>query len=303
MPRPALLPYAIELLPVFLAVAEAGSISAAARALYISQPSVTAHIRRLEEQLAVPLFTRSVSGMLLTPEGRRFHDQATAIMAQVQHSAASLRHSAPLRGHLTIAASTTIADYILPPLIAAFCQRYPQTQVRLLSQNTHEVLGLIRDRKAHVGLVEGLARAPLLSLETFMEDELLLIAAPAIARTVRSIHDLLHIPLLIREQGSGTRTVVQRALAQAGIALKQFHRVVEIGSTNAIKRMAESGFGIGFVSRAALMGEIRLHTLEVIRLGSLEVRRTLSWVRYADSHHPPEHAFYRFVTDERNGIR
>lgn len=265
------------LLATFLAVHRSGRISGASKVLHLSQPAVTAQVRRLEQVLGVALFTRSVRGVTPTEAGERLAKHATAIERLVEQAIGEVRgESEPEGGELVVAASTTIAAHVLPPLFAGFRSAHRAVALRARVGNTEEILEDVRDGRAPVGLVEGHARAAGVRLEPFIDDEIVLVAGRDAPFKVRSLRDLEQVPLLVREEGSGTRSVVERALAKAGLGKRARARDIELGSTEAILSGAIAGLGVAFVSRWSIRHLAPGLLREVPGL-DLVVRRTFRW--------------------------
>jgi len=266
------------LLATFLAVHRAGRISGAAKALHLSQPAVTAQVRRLEGALGLALFTRSVRGVVPTEAGERLARHAVALERLVEVAIADVRGEAQAeRGELVVAASTTIAAHLLPPLFAGFRGAHRDVALRARVGNTEEVLDDVRDGRAPIGLVEGHARAAGLRLEPFLDDEIVLVMGRDATFKLRSARDLENVPLLVREAGSGTRSVVERALIKAGLGKRARARDVELGSTEAILSGAVAGLGVAFVSRWSIRAHLASGLVRVVPGLDLVVRRTFRW--------------------------
>ncbi len=267
-----------RLLATFRAVAAAGRISAAARGLHLSQPAVTAQVRRLEEQCGVPLLTRSARGVTLTAPGRALLGYADRLAALLDDAAAALT-TAPVARALVLGASTTIAAAVLPRLLASFA-RGGELAIRIEVGNTEQILERVRAGALPLALVEGLRRAPRVRLEPFLEDELVaLVASDAPAPLLRLRHatDLRTAPIIWREPGSGTRAVVERALRHAIGKRAPLTRDVEMGSTEAVKGAALAGLGVAFLSRWTVRTELALGTLRALPLRDLAIARGFSW--------------------------
>ncbi|MDE2490783.1 MAG: LysR family transcriptional regulator [Elusimicrobia bacterium] len=290
-----------SLLATFLTVADAGRVLAGARALNLSQPAVTAQIRRLESQLGTTLFLRSARGVSLTPAGRRLYDSARRVHALLERSLEELAPGGEGAPSLQIAASTTIAGHVLPPLIAEFARRRPGARVRLSVGNTDEVLDLVRRGAVPLGLVEGHGRASRLRLEPFVDDEIVACRGAAFPARARRARDLAGQPILWREQGSGTRAVVERALRRAGLAARDLSVAVELGSTEAIKGAAAAGLGIGFLSRWSIREELALGRLVPLEIADLSIRRTFRWALPSGSLSGAARLFHRFCLERSEG--
>lgn len=266
-------------LKVFRTVAQQLSFRKAAEHLFLTQPAVTLQIKALEDDLGVRLFERAPNGVSLTQQGSlllRYAQEAAALVAEAEQKLAS--RDGKMLGELVIGVSTTIAQYVLPRLIGAFLAEHPRVHLLLHSGNTEEIVRLLLDGKVSIGLIEGPARYRQVRTEPFMEDEMVLIA-PADSEFDRLTRDqLLSATLLMREQGSGSRRVVETALEKAGFTLKSFKSVMNLDSTEAIKSAVEAGLGIGFVSRWAISKELELRVLKVAEIRGLRAARHFSLV-------------------------
>jgi len=261
-------------LKVFRHVAGQLSFRKAAEQLFLSQPAVTLQIKALEEDLGVRLFDRSGGKVALTVQGAILLRHAQRIAAIV--SEAETRMSADdgqLSGKFALGVSTTIAQYVLPRLLAVFLAEHPRLKLSFHSGNAQAIVQLLLAGKISIGLVAGSARQRGVRAERFMEDELVLIAPPNFEPDQMSFRQLAGTTLLLREQGSGSRQAVESALGKAGLRMKSFKGRIELDSTEAIKSAVEAGLGIGFVSRCAIEKEMKLQALKVIEVEGLRVTR------------------------------
>jgi LysR family transcriptional regulator, transcriptional activator of the cysJI operon len=284
-------------LKVFRTVAEHLSFRKAAEHLFISQPAVTLQIKALEEDLGARLFDRTANRISLTPQGARLLRYAKKIHALVCEAERDLAATdGQLSGELALGVSTTIAQYVLPRLIGAFLDEHPRVKLLLQSGNTEQIVQLLIDRKVSIGLIEGPSRHREVRTKPFMEDELVLIAPPQFEFDRLSREQFLVASLLMREQGSGSRRVVETALEKAGIRLKAFKGVMDLDSTEAIKSAVEAGLGVGFVSRWAISKELELQALKVVPVAGLRIARSFSLV-FCNGPEPqgPVGAFHNFA--------
>lgn len=266
-------------LTVFRAVAAQRSFRRAAEQLYLSQPAVTQQIKALEDLIGLPLFDRGGREVTLTPAGAQLLRHADESHATLERAAIDL---AALKGHLSgtlrIAASTTIAQYILPPLVASFLRLHPEVRIELDSSNTESVADAVVTGRAALGLVEGPPHAGNLRSELWLADELVLLAPPshewAGQRSI-TLQQFASAPLLMRERGSGTREVIETALEGAGFAARDLHIAIELNSTEAILGCIESGAGVGFVSRSAVHRQLAAGSLAIIEVRGLSIHRDL----------------------------
>ncbi len=272
--RPPLDP---DLLATFLAVVRHGRISAAARAIHLSQPAVTARMRRLEQQVGVPLLCRSVRGVEPTTAGLRLAERAQEIERLLATALSEAAVEERAGGPLALAASTTIAAHVLPPLLQRFRQRHAEVAIDVAVGNTETVIAAVRSGARPLGLVEGTARAVGVRLEPWLDDELVAVMAPDAPFTVRRDADLRHVPLLWREEGSGTRAVVAQALRRAGLRTRPLPIDPVLGTSSSIAQAAAAGLGIAFLSRYALGPLLAGGRLRAIPGLALTVRRTFQW--------------------------
>jgi DNA-binding transcriptional LysR family regulator len=273
-------------LETFRVVAGAGKITVASQQLHLSQPAVTAQLRQLEEQVGTPLFVRGARGVALTAAGRELLDYAQRLHRLLEEAEAAMRRpSGAGAGELALAASTTIASYLLPSLLASFLRRHPGLGVRLEVGNTEQVLGQVRENRVPLGLVEGHARAGGMHLERFVGEELVAVVAaeaPAAFQRVRRPQDLANVPIIWREPGSGTRAVVSRALKRAGLRSSARRGDLQLGGTEAIKAAVALGLGVGILSRWSIQSELALGRLRVLPIPKLRIERHFSWVLPVD---------------------
>lgn len=266
-------------LKVFRAVAQHLNFRKAAEQLFLTQPAITLQIKALENDLGIRLFDRSNNRVVLTPQGGTLLTYANKIAELASAAEQELvTGDGSFSGELSLGVSTTIAQYVLPRLIGAFLGEHPRVELSVHSGNTEVVVTLLLNGQVSIGLIEGPARQRGVHTEPFMRDELVLIVPPNSDSTQFSAQKLLASNLLMREQGSGSRRVVETALEKAGVKLKAFRRVMDMDSTESIKSAVEAGLGLGFVSRWAISKELELGTLKVGQVRGLQIARHFSLV-------------------------
>lgn len=281
-------------LAVFHAVAENGSIAAAAERLHISQPAVSRQIREFELRLDTILFDRQPRGMRVTAAGEALAAYARRIFAlerQAETALAELRdlHS----GHLAVGASTTIGNYLLPTVLAEYHRRYPGVRLTLDVGNTDEIQAQLLEEQIDVGLTEGLIAGDELDTEVFMSDHLVVVAAPAFASRISSpcaIGELGNLPWVTREEGSGTRAVLEQTLANHAVEPPQ---AMALASTEAIKRAVAAGAGIAVVSAITVAAELERGELVQLSVEDFPQRRPLHLLQR--SHRRPSRAVAEFL--------
>ena len=259
-------------------VARRRSYRRAAEVLYLTQPAITQNIKALEAELGRRLFDREGGRVGLTLAGEvllEVAERSEEVLREAETRLAALEGR--VEGQLAIAASTTIAQYVLPRLLGSFAKRYPGVTLQLESSNTEVVVERVAVGGAALGLIEGPAHRPDLQLERWMTDELVAVVPARHAWAGREIPPaaLREATLLMREQGSGSRAVLEAALRAAGVPLETLRVGMELGSTEALLACVEAGLGVGFASRFALRRQRRLGTLATVRLTGVRVRREL----------------------------
>ena len=292
---------------VFHAVVEAGSISRAAEALSISQPAVSKQVRELERNLGVTLLDRLPRGVAPTAAGRLLADHARrlfAIEAEAERAVAELKGLR--RGSLTVGASTTIAGYLLPAAFARFGRGHPDIDLALHVANTDGVLRRLVEGGFDLGFTEGSADAleaePAVESQVFAHDELVAVAAadhPLAARESVQLEEVLNVPLVMREAGSGTRAVLERALAERGLGATV---AMSLGSTEAVIGAVAAGAGAAFISRLVATRGAAAGRLAILPIRDWSLRRPLHLLRLRGRElSRPAEAFLKEVVPEWSG--
>ena len=267
-------------LRLFASVVEHGGFTKAAGKLNLSQPAISKSLNELEKQLDVVLMERSGRSIRLTDAGRTLFARASQLFGVERAAEQELRELRGLeRGVLRIGASTTIATYMLPLVLGRFHARYPGVRIQASSANTRSVLRMLLQFRVDVALVEGPVSHPQVEVKPWRDDELVVIAAPDHALFAQSrvdVGELAAQTFLVREPGSGTRVVSERALALHGVRLTKTMRV---GGTEAIKQAVAAGLGLGIVSRAAARDQLSLGKLAILPVEGLVIRRMLTQIR------------------------
>jgi len=281
-------------LRVFHAVATAGSVTAAGRVLDVSQPSVSKQLLELEEALGVQLVDRLPRGIRLTAAGRALLEHAARIF-RIEHTAeAELAVLQGVhRGQLSIGASTTIGSYLVPGAFGAFHREHPGIKLELQIGNSATIHDLVRRQVVELGLSEGLVSEPDLSTHVFAGDQMVAIAAPGdpvLSRTPLTAKELVALPFIMRERGSGTREVIEAAFARRRLAIEP---IMVFGSTEAVKNAVAARLGIAMVSGLAIDRELASGALVTIAVADLDVRRPLHLVELRGVSRSPAAA--RFV--------
>ncbi|MVP01675.1 LysR family transcriptional regulator [Paenibacillus lutrae] len=271
----------VDHLRVFAAVAEHRNFSRAAEALNISQPGVSQHIRSLEQEFDSKLINRSPKRVQLTEAGELLYTRARKILRlydEARQEIDALKHV--VTGSLRIGASFTIGEYILPRLLADYAKQYPQVDIHSTIANTVEVVHGVRHDQFHIGLIEGHTDASDLSVEPFMEDEMILVAPHdhPLAHKPFNLHALQDQTWVWRETGSGTRNFSDQLIAEWNLRVG---RSFMFSSSQSIKEAVAAGLGIAFLSRWIVRRELEAGEIVDIGIGGSKLTRSFAIVRSA----------------------
>ena len=290
-------------LTVFITAARTLSFTRTAESLGISQPAVSRHIGELEARYRVPLFVRRGGCLELTEAGRVL----LAAAGRVADDYRRLEYEMGLctsqtEGELRLGASTTLAQYLLPAILARFTTRFPGVRVSMLSGNSGRIEQALADREIDLGLVESVSRRQGLHYTLFQPDELVLVARTgglwAATESVTPA-ELCRIPLVLREQGSGTLEVISAALAGVGIRLAQLHVALRLGTTEGIKSYVRHSDAMAILSVISVVEELRRGTLRIIDIEGLTLTRDFSFVHLAAEPVPLARQFEEFACTDR----
>jgi len=263
-------------LSIFQAVAQAGSVSAGARKLRVSQSAVSKQLAEFESTLGLSLFDRLPRGVRLTDAGRLLQTHADRLIATEKEAEAAIRDlKMGVRGRLQIGASRTVGAYLMPPLLARFRREFADVEIALHVENTATIESRLIAGEIDIGFAEGIIGSDLLEYQVFDRDELILIVAPdhalAGAKQV-SPSQLAQHDILMHETGSGTRSVTEKALSEKGITLRP---CMTLASTEAIKRTAVTGIGAAILSVTAVRSELESGSLVQVPIKGLRIHRPL----------------------------
>ncbi|TJY43267.1 LysR family transcriptional regulator [Cohnella pontilimi] len=277
----------VHQLHIFYTVAERGSFSSAALALHMTQPAVTMQVQALEERFGTKLLNRTTKKLELTEAGHWLLPQARkAVELMRETDAMMVRFIQELKGRLQFAASLTIGEYVLPPLLGSFLKRHPELSVSMKVMNTAEIIEAVQFQGLDFGLIEAPCVVPGFHTEAVMNDELVLVAPaghPFASRESVELSEVLEQPLVLREKGSGTRQVVEEELVRQGADEGRLRVVSEFGSTGAIKSAVEAGLGLSVLSAWTIKHETALGLLKPVRIRDVAFRRQFFAVRLQSS--------------------
>ena len=284
-------------LAAFCAVVERESFSQAAERLGVTQPAVSLQVRALEERLGQQLLDRSGRRVEPTEAGRRLYRGARR-MLQLEESLledVAAAEQGALTGTLSLGASTGPGAHLVPLLLCEFQRRHEDLAVALSIWDTHAVIERVAEREVELGVVGALRRHRSLVFEPLARDEIVLAVPPGhpAAGGRMSLDDLREETLVVMQEGAGVRQVVEEELRRAGLRPRGLASKLELGLQESVKSAVAAGYGVAFISRTAIEGELAAGTLAAARVAGLEPSRQLYVVRAKGR--PPSRAAGSFL--------
>ena len=276
--------YTLRQLEVFVAIARLENVSAAARQLAMSQSATSTALAELERQFDLKLFDRVGKSLRLNELGRDLLPRAIELIDRASEFEDRLQGHVGFGG-LRIGATLTIGNYLATLIVATFLKRHPESRVALEVHNTSTIIQRVARHELDLGLIEGTCRHPDLELEPWVGDELVVFCAPThplAARGRASVNELLREAWILRETGSGTREIFERAFRHHH---ERLEIKLELEHTEAIKRSVEVGLGIGCISRLALREAFRRGSLVPIETPELDLRRAFHFLWHREKYH------------------
>jgi DNA-binding transcriptional LysR family regulator len=283
-------------LQAFCAVVERKSFSQAAEKLGVTQPAVSLQVRALEERLGQKLLDRSGRRVEPTEAGRRLYRSAQRMLAlETQLLNEVSADEGALTGTLAIGASTGPGAHLVPLLLCEFQREHPDVRVALSIADTHAVIERVAEREVELGVVGALRRHRSLVFEPLARDEIVLAVAPGhrAAGGSMSLDELREETLVVMQEGAGVRQVVEEELRRAGLRPRGLPSKLELGLQESVKSAVAAGYGVAFISRTAIEGELAAGTLAAARVAGLEPSRQLYVVRAKGR--PPSRAAGSFL--------
>ena len=285
-------------LKVFYTVASRLSFTKAAGELSISQPAVTKHIKEIENHLNTKLFNRNGTTIQLTESGKtllRYADKIRNLYRDLEFDISQLNKKQ--KGKLKIGASTTIAQYILPEILAKFKANYKEIAIELVTHNTEDISNLLKNGQIDLGIVEGESRSSYFDYEIFKPDEIVLVCKadhPWANKTLK-LKDLYTIDLVSREQGSGTQEFIENQLKKNKIDLKSLNIVMNLGSSESIKNYLLHSDAMAFVSVSTVLEELKNNQLSVTDIKNFSIERNFHFITLKGEQSELIHLFLKFV--------
>ncbi|MEO4055018.1 LysR substrate-binding domain-containing protein [Solibacillus sp. CAU 1738] len=268
-----------DALKTFITLVEVNNFTKASEVLHISQPSVSMHIKNLEQEFQTTLFIRSPKSVQITPTGEILYERAKQIMAiseAAKEDILAFHHE--IQGKLVIGATFTIGEYILPPILALLQQQFPQLELQVIIGNTDEIIHLTKLIQVDIGLIEGQAHDSDLTIQPFMQDELFIVSTnshPLVVQTTITVDELQQQNWVAREVGSGTRDYLEHLFRVNGI---QVQSLVTISSNQGVKESVMQGLGLSLLSGSVIEREIKNGDIKILPLKDHRFTRTFSYL-------------------------
>lgn len=267
-------------LKVFYTVAGLGSFSKAAQKLHVSQPAVSNQIRSLEEEFETRLLSRGKNKVILTESGQVLYKYAKEILELYEQVGKELGEiTKSLERELTIGVTSIPGKYFIPQIIQQFKKKYPEVEIKTLISNTQNIVQSLKENISDVCIVSEPVHGGRLFRQRFLRDELVLIVNPNhrwVEKDFISIEELMREPLVLREEGSGTRETMRHCLKQLDKRLKDFNVIMTLGTTGAIKGAVEKGVGVGFALKCAIQLELQIGSLKIVPIENLQMYQMFS---------------------------
>ena len=269
-----------DALKTFVTLVEVKNFTKTAEMLLMSQPSVSLHIKKLEEEFQTKLFLRSPKFLKVTLTGEILYDRAKQMITIYEQTRQDIQeHDSSIKGELKIGASFTIGEYILPSLLIDLQEEYPELELQVIIGNTEEIVQAVRLYKVDIGLIEGQTNEKELSVHPFMQDELFIVSSnnhELANKDDVEITDLHDQAWVTREVGSGTREYLNHVIRSNGLKIKS---ILTISSNQGIKEtLIKNGSGLALLSRSVIERDVQNKILSIIQVKDESFNRTLSYV-------------------------
>jgi DNA-binding transcriptional LysR family regulator len=271
---------------VFWEVARSLNFSKAADVLCMSQPAISKHVKALEDYYKTALFKRKGNGIELTKAGELLWErlqEAKLIENRLELELSTIHDQHLAKGWLKLGASTTVALYILPKIISAFHQKYPNIKISLLNRNTETITKALLDGEINLGIVEGKNKLSSISYQPFLSDEVIAVCSahsPLAGLGKLQVQQIKEYPVVLREQGSGTLAAIQESLAQKhGIKLSDLTVNIRMAGTEALKNFLKEDTCLGFLPKRSILRELKSGELVEIKIDKLHIKRDFYFIR------------------------
>jgi DNA-binding transcriptional LysR family regulator len=286
---------------VFFEVARLKSFTKASQTLFISQPAISRNIKQLEDEYKSSLFERKGNSISLTEAGQMLYAallNARAVEKQLQYDMSTLRDQYEAKGELKLGASTTVALYIIPPILSGFRQKHQSVSISLFNRNSESVLQALLDHEIDLGIIEGRNKLPIVKSQHFLADEVIAVCSPKNPLSKKQKLNLKEVtkhPIALRERGSGTLAALKHALSTHRIKLSDLSVNVRLGGTEALKNFIVADQCIGFLPMRSVVKELSSGDLVQLKIDKLSIIRRFYFIqRHGDEGNGLCNAFIKF---------
>ena len=286
---------------IFIEVAAQLSFSKAAEVLFISQPAISKHMKALETFYNTTLFERKGNAVQLTKGGHLLLNrlkEVKKIQNDLVFQMSILKDQLKAKGELKLGASTTVALYIIPKILSAFHQKYPDVKISLLNRNTDTITKALLDQDIDIGIVEGKKKNSSILYQPFINDEVVAVCSaksPVAKKRMLGINEIKNYPVVLREQGSGTLAALKYQLEKNGIKLSDLNVSVRLAGTEALKNFLREDNCLGFLPKGSVLKELQNGDLVTIKIDKFRIIRDFFFIqRHGTSNNELNKAFIRF---------
>ena len=270
---------------VFLILAEQLNFSRAAELLNMSQPAVSKHVKALEQHYKTNLITRKGGKIQLSDGGKLLYNylqEAKKAQNSLEFELSVLKDKFSAKGQLKLGASTTVALYILPKILSSFHKQYPEVKITLLNRNSQTIVTALIEEEIDAGIVEAKNKVPSIQYQPFLSDEVIGVCAAKswIAKKgVIKMKEITQLPIVLREQGSGTLAALQKLLSKQKVRLTDLNVKVRLGGTEALKNFLKEDECLGFLPKRSVLKELRDRELVQIKIEDFQLHREFYFIQ------------------------
>lgn len=270
---------------VFFEVATHLSFSKAAEALYISQPAITKHIQTLEKQYKVSLFERKGNSVSLTAEGKillEYVVKGRELERQLEFDITGQKNLHIAKGSLTLGTSTTISLYVIPPVFSAFHRQYPNFELTLVNRNSENILKALLDHEIDLAITQGKNNLTTVKYQFFLTDEVIPVCSARSELAKKKVimpDDLKHMPVALRERGSGTLAAVTEALQKCKLSIADIKQRIVLGGTEALKNFLLDDTCLGFLPLRSVARQLKNGELVRLNMPGISIQRPFYFVQ------------------------
>jgi DNA-binding transcriptional LysR family regulator len=293
----------IHQLRIFASVYRNRSFSKASKENHISQPTISEHIKNLENDLNCRLFDRLGRSIVPTREAEILYPRTLHIIENLEELKDDIsRAGGSMKGQLLIGASTIPGTYILPVVASDFKKTYPDVSFEILIEDSSKITGMVLGHEVQLGVVGAIMETSMLEYSPFIQDELILAGSPALVKkTAIDIKGLIEIPFILREEGSGTRRTMEEFFKKKkGVGINNLEVVAVLGSTDSVKQALKAGLGVSILSKIAIQDELKSGMLREITIKGLKMKRHFHIIKHRRRSLPNHYqAFYDYLLKKR----